>query len=122
MKIFNKLSILTFKLLFIHINVLTIINCLCIKDSDCDFYKPKINCVWFECKLESCRSDEDCINWGWTSHFCLNIHATFLGTECVIKRESGGFCYHDNNCISGQCNWIFGIILIFIIYFFIFCK
>ena len=99
---------------FFHYLICSIIliqtNAICFTDRDCDFNKPLINCVWFECKPEACRSDEDCVKWGWTSHFCLNSKHTFLGAECIVKRESGALCGHDSNCISGKCNWIFGFL------------
>ena len=69
-----------------------------------------MNCVWFHCVPVSCRSDQDCINWNWTSHFCLNKEATFFGTNCVVKRKPKSICYGDNNCLSGKCNWFFGFL------------
>lgn len=107
----------------------------CIYDEDCAYYKPFVNCVWFFCRPPACRSDQDCVNWGYTSHFCLNTVASFFGmfwggtsiipglnldilwmyvifsgTNCVIKREKDAVCYGNNSCISNKCIFIFGFL------------
>jgi len=105
--------------LFVFISLSTsLVSSICFQDSDCAFWRPNTNCVWFHCVSPSCRSDEDCKKWGWTSHFCLNNEATFFGkactmcvvegTTCVVKRFSKAICYRDNNCISGKCDWFLG--------------
>ncbi len=70
--------------LFVLISLSTsLVSGICFQDSDCAFWRPNTNCVWFHCVSPSCRSDEDCKKWGWTSHFCLNNEATFFGKACL---------------------------------------
>jgi hypothetical protein len=42
---------------------------ICFEDKNC----ASGNCVMFQCKPQACRSDQDCANWGHTSHFCAFI-------------------------------------------------
>ena len=88
------------------INIQSVLNLakgiLCVQDSDC----PAGNCTLFVCKPVGCRSDADCLKWGYGSNFfCKNQKLPILGTECIAKYGTGHVCVFKNQCQSGNCNF-----------------
>ena len=73
----------------------------CFNDSDC----INKNCVFFSCKPQGCRTDDDCVKWGHKNHFCNNNNLAFLGTQCIEKKPFGQPCLGANQCISNRCGW-----------------
>ena len=97
----NRIKILFLLLALLSVQQSVFAQVVCFKDTDCSAG----NCVFFLCKPQGCRSDTDCSNWGYGSHFCINSKAPFFGTQCVQKRTSGQICFGNNECQSGTCNW-----------------